>query len=106
MSALPDTLVESELFGHLKGSFTNSTESRIGKLQFSESGTILLDEIGDISINIQTKLLRVLQEREYYPIGSNSVRKVASRIIATTNADLHQKIDEKVETKEKEIMVI
>lgn len=96
LNALPDSLVESELFGHTKGAFTNAADSRMGKLEFSQNGTILLDEIGDISINIQIKLLRVLQEREYYPIGSNSVKSVSSRIIATTNVDLYEKIDDRL----------
>lgn len=93
LNALPDTLVESELFGYSKGAFTSASETRIGKLEYSADGTILLDEIGDISLNIQTKLLRVFQEREYYPVGSNKVKNITSRIVATTNADLKQKVN-------------
>ena len=87
-AALPDTLLESELFGHVKGAFTGATGDRKGLFELAGAGTILLDEIGDTSQTFQAKLLRVLQEKEFHPVGSERVRKTDARIIASTNRDL------------------
>lgn len=89
-AALPDNLLESELFGHEKGSFTGAIQRQIGKFELANGGTILLDEISEMSMNMQTKLLRVLQEREIYRIGGNSSIPLNIRIIASTNRDLYQ----------------
>lgn len=94
-AAIPDGLLESELFGHKKGAFTGADRDKIGKFEFVNRGTILLDEIGDMSLNLQSKLLRVLEQREYTPLGSNEVFEVNTRVIASTNKDLRKLIDEK-----------
>ena len=86
--ALVETLFESELFGHVKGSFTGAYETKHGRFEVADGGTIFLDEIGNISLNIQAKLLRAIQEREITRIGSNQPLKVDVRIIAATNEDL------------------
>lgn len=88
VTALPDTLIESELFGHEKGSFTGATQRRIGKLELAANGSLLLDEIGDISLHLQHKLLRVLQEREFYRLGGTEPIALNARIIASTNRDI------------------
>ena len=93
--ALPETLLESELFGHKAGSFTGALRDRAGLFEQAARGTILLDEIGDISLSTQVKLLRVLQEREILRIGENIPRKVDTRIIAATNRDLEQAVIDK-----------
>jgi DNA-binding NtrC family response regulator len=93
-AVLPPTLVESELFGHEKGSFTGATERRVGKFEQADGGTIFLDEIGELSIDIQAKLLRVLQEHEIERIGGKSVIKIDVRIIAATNKVLENEIAE------------
>lgn len=87
-TAIPDTLIESELFGHVKGAFTGAKDSRAGFFQIADGGTIFLDEIGDASLNLQGKLLRVLQNKEIHIVGSSNVRKVDTRIIAATHKDL------------------
>jgi len=87
-TAIPDTLLESELFGHVKGAFTGASESRAGFFQIADGGTILLDEIGDASLNMQGKLLQVIQNKEIFMVGSSRVRKVDARIIAATHKDL------------------
>ncbi|MDJ0720603.1 MAG: sigma-54 dependent transcriptional regulator [Desulfobacterales bacterium] len=87
-TAIPDTLIESELFGHVKGAFTGAKDSRAGFFQIADGGTIFLDEIGDASLNLQGKLLRVLQNKEIHIVGSSHVRKVDTRIIAATHKDL------------------
>jgi len=92
-TALSDTLLESELFGHKKGAFTGAVSSRKGYFELSGSGTIFLDEIGDTSPEFQTKLLRVLQERQYYPVGGEEPKTTEARVIAAT----HQPIEELVE---------
>lgn len=89
-AALPDNLLESELFGHEKGSFTGAIQRQIGKFELSDKGTIFLDEISEMSLNMQTKLLRVLQEYEVYRIGGNKPIALNLRIIASTNRDLYQ----------------
>ncbi len=92
-SALSDNLLESELFGHVKGSFTGAVKDRVGRFQMAEGGTILLDEIGDMSPKIQVKLLRVLQERTIERVGESTSVKVDVRIVASTNQDLRKKIE-------------
>jgi DNA-binding NtrC family response regulator len=92
--ALPETLLESELFGHEKGAFTGAQYRKKGKFEVAEGGTVFLDEIGDISLKTQTDLLRVLQEHEITRIGSNQPIKVDFRCIAATNKDLQQLVDE------------
>jgi DNA-binding NtrC family response regulator len=87
-TAIPDTLLESELFGHVRGAFTGARESRSGFFQIADGGTIFLDEIGDASLNMQGKLLRVLQNKEIHMVGSSRVRRVDTRIIAATHKDL------------------
>ena len=86
--SLVENLFESELFGHVKGSFTGATATKYGRFELANGGTLFFDEIGNISINIQTKLLRVLQEREITKVGSSQVIKVDVRIVAATNKDL------------------
>jgi len=86
--ALPDSLLESELFGYCKGAFTGALRDKPGRFALAEGGTLLLDEVGDISPAFQVKLLRVLQEREYEPLGSTRLEKTNVRIIAATNRDL------------------
>ena len=87
-SALPDTLLESELFGHRAGAFTDAKKDRKGRFAQAEGGTLFLDEIGDITPALQAKLLRVLQEKEYEPLGANESVKADVRILAATNKDL------------------
>lgn len=89
-AALPDNLLESELFGHEKGSFTGAIQRQIGKFELSDGGTILLDEISEMSLNMQTKLLRVLQECEVYRIGGNKPIPINLRVVASTNRDLYR----------------
>ena len=87
-AALPDTLLESELFGHVKGAFTGATANKEGLFKRAGKGTLFLDEIGDISPALQVRLLRVLQEREFEPLGSNTTVKSEARIVAATNKNL------------------
>jgi DNA-binding NtrC family response regulator len=89
---VPENILESELFGYKKGAFTHATQNKTGLFQEAHNGTIFLDEIGDISLSIQTKLLRVLQEKEIKPLGDNRTIQVNVRIIASTNQDLAAKI--------------
>ena len=93
-AALPDNLLESELFGHEKGSFTGAIQRQLGKFEYADGGTILLDEISEMSINMQTKLLRVLQECEIYRIGGNKPIPLNIRVIAATNRDLYKYMKE------------
>jgi len=93
-AAIPSGLVESELFGHIKGSFTGAVKNRKGHFQAASGGTLFLDEIGEISTDIQVKLLRATQEREVQPVGSEKPMSVDIRIIAATNLDLQKKINE------------
>jgi len=91
-ATLPGTLIESELFGHEKGSFTGAIERRLGKFELAEGGTIFLDEIGELPLELQSKLLRVLQERELERLGGKMVIKVDVRVIAATNRDLSKEV--------------
>jgi formate hydrogenlyase transcriptional activator len=91
-AAIPTGLLESELFGHEKGAFTGAITQKIGRLELADQGTLFLDEVGDISIEIQPKLLRALQEREFERLGSTYTRKVNIRLIAATNRNLEQMV--------------
>jgi two-component system response regulator AtoC len=90
--AIPENLIESEFFGHEKGAFTGADQRHIGRFQYAEGGTLFLDEIGDVSPSMQVKLLRVLQERKFTPIGSNREIRCDVRIIAATNRNLEDMI--------------
>jgi PAS domain S-box-containing protein len=92
--ALPDTLLESELFGYVKGAFTDAKKDKPGRFALANGGAIFLDEVGDMSPSLQVKLLRVIQEREYEPLGSTTPRKTDVRIIAATNKELSQLVNE------------
>jgi len=92
-AAIPDELIESELFGHEKGSFTGATDKQVGKFELADRGTIFLDEVGDMSMKTQAKVLRVLQEGEVERLGSSRTLKVDVRVIAATNKDLEEEIE-------------
>ena len=93
-AAIPDTLLESELFGHVRGAFTGAAANKKGKFALAHGGSILLDEIAKLGPPLQAKLLRVLQEREFEPLGSEQPQKVDVRVIAATNRDLQQMVAE------------
>jgi formate hydrogenlyase transcriptional activator len=94
-AAIPSGLLESEIFGHEKGAFTGAITQRIGRFELANKGTLFLDEIGDIPVELQPKLLRVLQEQEFERLGSTRTQKVDVRLIAATNADLEQLVADK-----------
>src|SRR5579862_9422878 len=93
-TALPENLMESELFGYEKGAFTGANISKPGKFELADTGTVMLDEIGDVPANIQIKLLRVLQEREFERLGSNKTQHIDVRVIAATNRDLRVALED------------
>jgi len=90
--AIPSELLESELFGHEKGAFTSAIRSRAGRFELADGGTIFLDEIGELSLALQVKILRVLQEKEFERVGGTGTKKVDVRIVAATNRDLEQEV--------------
>jgi PAS domain S-box-containing protein len=94
-AALPDNLLESEMFGYAKGAFTGADKDKPGRFQEADGGTIFLDEIGDLPLSLQAKLLHVLEDREFYPLGSKKTTKVDVRIISATNQDLEQLVRKK-----------
>src|ERR1700755_3020749 len=95
VAAIPRDLLESELFGHEKGAFTGAVTRRIGKFEEADKGTLFLDEIGELDINLQAKLLRVLQEKEITRIGSNTVTKIDARIVVASNKNLLEEVKNK-----------
>jgi transcriptional regulator with PAS, ATPase and Fis domain len=94
-AAIPETLIESELFGHERGAFTSAVERRVGHFELADGGTLFLDEIGELSLPVQVKMLRFLQEQEFYRVGRSKPIKVNVRIIAATNRNLEELIKEK-----------
>src|SRR6476619_201444 len=93
-AAIPDALIESELFGYVRGAFTGAAGSKRGKFSLAHGGSIFLDEIGTMNVGLQSKLLRVLQEREIEPLGAERTERVDVRVIAATNRDLRQMVQE------------
>jgi transcriptional regulator with PAS, ATPase and Fis domain len=93
-AAIPENLIESEIFGYVKGAFTGADRDKPGRFSEAEGGTIFLDEIGDLPLSLQAKLLRVLEDREFYPLGSRRTRKVDVRIISATNRQLKSLVDQ------------
>ncbi len=93
-SALPETLIEAELFGYVRGAFTGALQTRAGRFEQAHGGTLFLDEIGELPLALQAKLLRVLQEREFQRLGSSETIRVDVRVVAATNCDLSARIEE------------
>src|SRR5579871_1054050 len=94
MAAIPRELIESELFGHERGAFTGATTRGIGRFEQAKGGTLFLDEIGDMPFEAQTRLLRVLQEGEFTPVGGRRAQRARLRIVAATNRDMRQLVAE------------
>ena len=92
--AIPENLLESELFGHVRGAFTGATSNKTGKFELANGGTIFLDEIGDMSPDLQVKILRVLEEGEFEPVGGNKTVTVDLRVIAATHRDLEERVEQ------------
>ncbi len=93
--AIPSELLEAELFGHVKGAFTGATQNRQGRFELAHGGTLFLDEVGDLPLHLQVKLLRVLQTRQFEPVGSSRTMEVDVRIIAATNLDLEEAVQKR-----------
>ncbi len=92
-ASIPRELFESEFFGHAKGSFTGALRDRVGRFQLADGGTLFLDEVAEIPLELQSKLLRVLQEGEFERVGENRSRQVSVRVIAATNRNLEQEVE-------------
>src|SRR6201993_83984 len=93
-ASIPTGLLESELFGHEKGAFTGAVSKKVGRMELADKGTLFMDEVGDIPLDLQPKLLRVLQDHEFERLGSNRTVRVDLRLIAATNRDLSQRVEE------------
>lgn len=93
-AAVPESLIDSELFGHERGAFTSAVERRIGRFELADNGTLLLDEIGEMGLSVQAKLLRVLQEGEFERVGGSNTIRINTRVIAATNRDLKKRVEE------------